>query len=1049
MDFNYILSKEMASIHRYQLHLYDDVDPTLDFAIKNEAGVVSFDIPGSSHITVSGSSTFVGTDTNIRREAADGSLSDSTLESILDTLDTSISVNNTSIGNEVIRATDAENVLDAKIDSEVATLEATDVSNSANILSTLSTNSTNAHFAEALIQASIDAEALRATTAENDSQAVLDALVATEATNHTTTTDAINTEISRALAAETAIQADVDQNETDAATALSTTNTTLQNNIDIITALISAQTTNATNAENLLQTNVNNLLANVDPSAIDSLQEVVNIFSSEDTSHLDLVNKLLVYVVEIQNTLDTLFGETTVLNAVLQTRYADLVSNLEGCYEFDSTQVGTDSSPYSYLLTSSGAITTGTSISGSTGVVFDGSSELTGQNNSHPILGLGLSFLFWMKPTALQRNSSFYPLRKSDTATRGWKLRWVSAADGGEKLEFEAIHAAGSRVYASWNSTIGDTLFDGQWHHLALTWDGMSKNTIKLCVDGNLQTVSIGTDELCSTGLSTLHTSPNNVSQVGVEHTWALSAGGITFGIDKASSFSEDTDNDFIEDNSHPGFGASSDEYIQANSENLVLEIDLSKNLQPVVAGVSSPEKCQWTLNVCTTPGDKTTATHTLLFGNAHCDKEEEVFTLAVDNSLFWTTWSVADEAAWVAAGHPAGTISLGSHVGFPTSDFSGLTFDFQNNLLYSICRYDDTASPLRIGSSFSGELDSVKIYSTPLSEASILAHRALLLPTSSLTVSTAFGHYAGEVSWLIEDADGVDIAELPSGHGYANNTTTATTTYQVQNGNYTLSLIDSWGDGWNGGVVNLESANSLTFGLTNDTTGLSGSAQFSMNSGTLSVISIVPDAIEIPAGSHQGTIRMVTSIGDISYTLTDSSGEIVKGPTNSTNQFSIYIFENETYTIDITDSGGDGSPSANHIYMSSSGGDPYRAYFPMPDAGSVTHTVTLSGKSFTSGYLRWIIYDTALTATQDWYMTDDSGVTVTAKAGDSYYYALLNGTYTIYATDTTPGGSALWATSLRIFGSNNGNIYIQHSGSEGVTEVFTLTIVDGDVTVS
>ncbi|GAG46758.1 unnamed protein product, partial [marine sediment metagenome] len=213
-------------------------------------------------------------------------------------------------------------------------------------------------------------------------------------------------------------------------------------------------------------------------------------------------------------------------------------------------------------------------------------------------------------------------------------------------------------------------------------------------------------------------------------------------------------------------------------------------------------------------------------------------------------------------------------------------------------------SEPLRIGSGYAGALDSVKIYGAPVSHAAVTAHKALLLPTYPLTVSTVMGSYASEVSWLIEDADGVDVALLAPGHGEPSGSTTAPVTYQIENGDFTASLADSYGDGWNGAVLNLTSSNALAVGLTNFTVGNAGSFQFSMASGTLAPIpgATVPDAVEVSPGSHRASVAMTTSVGEISFSITSAGGDVVLPSTSTTVTRDLYFEADGAYTLQIDD---------------------------------------------------------------------------------------------------------------------------------------------------
>ncbi|MDA8956260.1 hypothetical protein N9H19_01390, partial [Flavobacteriales bacterium] len=67
----------------------------------------------------------------------------------------------------------------------------------------------------------------------------------------------------------------------------------------------------------------------------------------------------------------------------------------------------------------------------------------------------------------------------------------------------------------------------------------------------------------------------------------------------------------------------------------------------------------------------------------------------------------------------------------------------------------------------------------------------------SGTLVAYTAGSYAGENSFTISDCDGVVLAEMTSGVDGFNSC--------IELGdNYSISLVDSWGDGWNGGSLSI-----------------------------------------------------------------------------------------------------------------------------------------------------------------------------------------------------------------------------------------------------
>jgi len=253
--------------------------------------------------------------------------SEDSLESIFDTIDSSISTLTSNLASEVTRASDAETVLDNKFDTEIAALTATDAANHATILADIATEVTRAQQAEASLQVSIDNEQARAEAEEQSISATVAALAVTEAANDATHQTAIDNEIARATAAETAIQADEDANEQTAADALVAAQTTLQNNIDNTNTNLSNQSTNAQSVEAGLQVQIDHILSNAVPTTLDSLTEIVEHFSAEDNNFQTLLELLLVRVVNAESVLNCLLDpDFDSLDPLLQSLYDSYVS---------------------------------------------------------------------------------------------------------------------------------------------------------------------------------------------------------------------------------------------------------------------------------------------------------------------------------------------------------------------------------------------------------------------------------------------------------------------------------------------------------------------------------------------------------------------------------------------------------------------------------------------------------------------------------------------------------------------------------------------------
>ncbi len=64
-------------------------------------------------------------------------------------------------------------------------------------------------------------------------------------------------------------------------------------------------------------------------------------------------------------------------------------------------------------------------------------------------------------------------------------------------------------------------------------------------------------------------------------------------------------------------------------------------------------------------------------------------------------------------------------------------------------------------------------------------------------------GNWASEMAWNIQDTFGNIVYDVPVGF-YANNYTTYDTYVSIPEGTWTFGMIDDYGDGWNGGVVEI-----------------------------------------------------------------------------------------------------------------------------------------------------------------------------------------------------------------------------------------------------
>jgi hypothetical protein len=165
------------------------------------------------------------------------------------------------------------------------------------------------------------------------------------------------------------------------------------------------------------------------------------------------------------------------------------------------------------------------------------------------------------------------------------------------------------------------------------------------------------------------------------------------------------------------------------------------------------------------------------------------------------------------------------------------------------------------------GEMASLKIYGKELSESDVNVHREVLQPTSSndITVSMTYVSWASEVLWRFEDLQGNIIAQLeaPLANDY-NGSTYVFPQFQAPDGDYVVKLIDTYGDGWHGGVLCVEATNKIALGMN---TGSEGTAYVNITNGYLSVSSVT-DAQNIPPGSVSMNAYHTASNGNVEHSI-------------------------------------------------------------------------------------------------------------------------------------------------------------------------------------
>ena len=307
-----------ANFKRHELNLFDQSDETQNFKIGHNAGVVTLTVPAQQFLTVSGKATFTGSTTCVVRE--DGGVNSThSLESLFDGIDSGLATLTSDLASEVSRATSAEGVLDAKIDAQILAVTNTDAANHAAAMAAITAETTRAQQAEGVLQTNINNETTRAQAAELAINNTVAALGVKQQSDHDSQAAALVAETSRAVNAETTIQADVDANEAAAAAALLAASTTLQSNIDTTNVALNNEVSRATTAEAGLQASISNIISNTDPGVLDSLTEIVAHFSAADSDTTNILALLIARVSCIESVINTLLDpDLPPLDAVLQ-----------------------------------------------------------------------------------------------------------------------------------------------------------------------------------------------------------------------------------------------------------------------------------------------------------------------------------------------------------------------------------------------------------------------------------------------------------------------------------------------------------------------------------------------------------------------------------------------------------------------------------------------------------------------------------------------------------------------------------------------------------
>ena len=281
---------------------------------------------------------------------------------------------------------------------------------------------------------------------------------------------------------------------------------------------------------------------------------------------------------------------------------------------------------------------------------------------------------------------------------------------------------------------------------------------------------------------------------------------------------------------------------------------------------------------------------------------------------------------------------------------------------------------------------------------------------------SVGGGSYDSEISWSILDDAGMIVAS-----GFAPESGDIC----LADGCYTLDMVDSWGDGWNGASFVIDGQ---SFGLPS---GSNATAQFTIGSGFCAVNGCTDPAADnydpaantddgsctyACAGTFATFNYATTSWGtEQSFTVSDGAGNVVWSvsglASNSTADTTVCLAD-DCYTIDMADSFGDGWSFGSSLDVSVGGVSIANGTISGP-SGQVT---------FATGSASCAVFGcTDPTATNyDASATDDDGSCVYPCTDNEVDFAMFDsygdgwngGTYTVTDGTTTVSGGLTTGSS-------------------------------------
>ena len=214
-------------------------------------------------------------------------------------------------------------------------------------------------------------------------------------------------------------------------------------------------------------------------------------------------------------------------------------------------------------------------------------------------------------------------------------------------------------------------------------------------------------------------------------------------------------------------------------------------------------------------------------------------------------------------------------------------------------------------------------------------------------------GSYPGEISWNITDASG---AVVMSGDA-----SSEAQMLEVAYGTYTLNMIDSYGDGWNGGIISV------------------GGTEYTIEDGASGTADIVCEPVTC---DYDVTMTNGGSYpGEISWSIADADGTVVLSGDADSAGLTLSVPEGAVYTLTLSDSYGDGWNGG----ILNIGGTEYT----IDDGSTATFEITCTQDSGVGSVEATVTGEYSGTAMFDFNMTNFTvGV---AGEGDGHIHYMIN----------------------------------------------------------